>query len=82
MFLSPSAAWNVLGHLAPLERLYCVLNKKVCKQVVVVSSGLNDWRTNPPMYSVDDWTSKAIAFLQKVSAAILPLSVSEIPEKL
>jgi len=38
----------------------------VCAQVVLISSGLNDWKSTPPEYSMDDWLAQALAFLKQV----------------
>ena len=36
-------------------------------QVVVVSSGTNDWHTVPPLYTLSQWLSQAVGFLKQVS---------------
>jgi lysophospholipase L1-like esterase len=39
-------------------------------QVVLISSGLNDWKSTPPEYSMDDWLAQALAFLKQVSTSL------------
>lgn len=40
-------------------------------QVVVVSSGTNDWHSLPPMYDLEEWVAQAVAFLREVSTALM-----------
>jgi hypothetical protein len=39
-------------------------------QVVVVSSGTNDWHSMPPLYSLEDWVTQGIGFLKEVTHSI------------
>lgn len=52
----------------------CVTPNLVCGQVVVVSSGTNDWHSLPPLYSLKEWVSKGVAFLREVGLSAPPQS--------
>lgn len=56
---------------APSHMLYFGL------QVVLVTSGTNDWHSVPPLYTLEDWLTDATAFLAQVWRLSAALSGSK-----